>query len=121
MPPYNGFEVDALFRNALAERGIVEPPQEEMYRDFLCEMGRRICAGALSPADGCAELARAHGGDMERIELQPFWLLQFCIDDLKAGEEQWYCPGVTLETFDDEVLAEALELVTQNCPSEAAP
>ena len=99
----------------------MEPPREEMYRDFLCEMGRRICTGALSPADGCAELARVHGGNVTRVELEPFYLLQCCIDDLKAGQMQWYCPGVSLETFDDEVLAKALELVTQNCPNEAAP
>jgi hypothetical protein len=57
---------------------------------------------------------------MTRRELEPFWLLELCIDDLKAEQAQWYCPGVTVETFNDEVIARARELVTQSCGSDGA-
>jgi len=116
-PRYNGFEVEDLLRRALEERGVVEAPRDEVYRDFLSEMGNRICTGQVSPSDGCAAMARAHGGDINRGELQPFWLLQLAIRDLRAGQRQWYCPDLTLDTFDGAVLAAAREL----CVALASP
>jgi hypothetical protein len=115
LPPlYNEFEVDDLLRRALEERGVVEAPRDEIYRDFLREMAERIINGQMSPADGCATLADAHGGDITRGELQPFYLLRLAVTDLRAGEMQSYCPELTLETFDDAVLSAARQLLLES-------
>jgi hypothetical protein len=113
--PYNRFEVEDLLRRALAELGFQEPPRDHAYRDFLCETGRAILDGTLTPREGCAKLAHAHGGDITRRELQPFWLLNLGVQDLEAGEPAWHYPELTSENLDDLVRREARALTQKSC------
>jgi hypothetical protein len=113
--PYNRFEVEELLGRALAELGIQEPPRDQAYRDFLYTTGRAILDGTVTPREGCTKLANAHGGDITKRELQPFWLLNLGVQDLEAGEPSWYYPGLTLENFDDLVRREARALTRESC------
>jgi hypothetical protein len=109
--PYNHFEVEDLLRRALAEIGVSEPDRAVSWREFMYETGRAILEGTLTPREGCAKLAEAHGGDITRGEFQPFYLLHLGIHDLEAEAMQWYYDGLTVQNFDELVRREAEVLV----------
>jgi len=105
--PYNHFEVESLFARALTELGIAEPDPNLSFLDFLRETCSSILEGRTSPTAGCTTLARAHGGDITRGELEPFWLLDMGAQDLKETGVQFYYRNLSLENFDDMVVHEA--------------
>ncbi len=114
---HNPFEVEDLLKRALAERGQAEPRADDVVRDFLGEMGRRICDGRVTPREGCAALAAPlRGNERAFPEMQPFRWLALALEDLESGEAFSYYSDITIETFDAAVLSEAQELVRQLCP-----
>jgi hypothetical protein len=113
--PYNRFEVEDLLHRALSELGIEEPSLQHAYLDFLCTTGRAVLDGTLAPREGCAKLARAHGGDLSRREVQPFWLLDLGHQDLQAGQPSWHYAELTMANFDDLVRRECSVLIQKAC------
>ena len=109
----NHFEVEDLLRRALSELGLHEPAAEETYRSFLESTARAVLDGAVTPRAGCATLAAAHGGDLGRRELQPFWLLSLGRRDLESDGHQFYYAGLSLSSFEQCVRDEARHLLAQ--------
>ena len=114
--PYNHFEVEDLLHSALAELGVKEPDSRQAYNDFLCTTCRAILDGTLTPREGCRKLARAHGGDITKHELQPFWLMELGLEDIKIGGKSWHYRELTPSNLDGLVLRECRALVKDACP-----
>jgi len=114
-PPYNSFEVEDLLRGALREIGTSEPAAEDSFRDYVCATVGRILRREISESDGCRLLADAHGGDISRIELQPFWFLQMALDDDRADGFQYYDLRFNGQNFAELVRTEAQRLSASIC------
>ena len=115
IPPYNAFEVEDLLRGALREIGAVEPPTEQSFRDYVCTMAGRILRGEIPASEGCRRLATAHGGDVSRVALQAFWLLQMAIDEDRAEGFQYYDLRFNGQNFEELVTAEVQRLSMSMC------
>jgi hypothetical protein len=109
-PPLNHFEVEDLLRGALAEIGVEEQKRNLAYWNSLHAISSEIVSGAIHPRVGCDLLARAHGGSLDRNEIQSFWLLHLAIGDLEASAPQWYWPGLTIDNFNVQVVKQAVQL-----------
>lgn len=113
--PYNYFEIEDLLSRALDEIGISEPAREESYRDFICDVVRRVLEGTLSEREGCGMLSVAHGGDVDRGELQPFWLLDMARQDYEAQGFQYYDERFAGDNWSELVRIEATRALQDMC------
>lgn len=102
----------------LRELGIEEPSPEEAYRDFACAMACGILEETISELEACQRLADAYRGDMGRLELQPFWLLDLALEEGQAGDIQRYDPRFTGDNFENLIRLEAAELSDTMCRDE---
>src|SRR5215471_3188581 len=115
LPPYNAFEIEGLLKGALRKIGTAEPTPEESYRDFMCTIAGRILRGEVSEREGCRVLFEAHGGDVSRAELQPFWLLHMAVQDRESQGFQYYDQRFDGRNLADLVRLEAGRLSTRLC------
>jgi hypothetical protein len=115
--PPNGFEVEDLLRDALRELNLREPSEEEGYRDFVCANVAGILDGRISESEGCDRLAHSYKFDLPRGELQPFWLLQWAIKDLREHGDHHYDDRYTGDNLGALVREECEKLAREFCLS----
>ena len=113
--PLNHFEVEDLLRGALSEIDVREQEPRRAYWSYLYEVSSEIVSGAMAPGDGCDLLARAHGGALERVEIQSFWMLRMAHADLQESQVQFYWPDLTTDNYGARVIEQALALQRLSC------